>query len=218
MDALRRVKEANSKPPVAAATPASPEAHPEAPVVKETPSAEDPPLPPTYTEPDMFRPAGANPYDTPERRKVIEARCKDMSFDDLVIHGELRQHVPIRPGVLEVEFRSYSAGEELFLRGEIYDKGKDRGLNARDMNNASIAYMEMTMTLNNLTLAITKLNGKQLPSHLDDKGEVVSEKFYAKAKTIRGLPAVVVGDLTANWGWFQERLQKLVTADAIKNG
>ena len=235
LDAMRRVAEYNKQRAQGAqGTPAPPRPNSAPPEEKEdapspeseapdvaSPDLQDPPLPPNPEmpegEPGTLNLTGS-PYEDSGRKKKIEGRLSDMSFDSLVQHGELRQLVPIRPGVLEVEFRSYSAGEEMFLRGEIYDTGKKKGVNARSLNNASMSHVESMISLYNVALSVTSINSKKLPEHLLENGEVDRDKFYEKVRFIEAMPAVIVGDIVTNWRWFQERLQKLVTVENLKNG
>jgi hypothetical protein len=151
----------------------------------------------------------ASPLASPKRRKQIESRCKDMSFEDLIINKESRQVVPIIPEKLVIEYRTHEAHEDFFIKEKIADatdKGKSR------------SYVLDLFALYNLALDVVSINGKPIASHLDADGKVVPDAFEKKLKHFERYPTVLLNDLSINLNWFQERVQKLLTPDNIKNG
>lgn len=215
------------KPPVPAeapqAEPAS-EAQPSpgVPDLKDPEDATSPalakPADPVDADLDNFSIPDSNPYNKPEIRKRIEDRCNDMSVDDLLGAGEVRQVVPIRKEGFTVEFRSYSAGEETFLKEMLGAAGRKAGINRQSLTTYSVQFIDSMYQIYNLALSLVKFNGRLLPDHLDDKGEVDMDKFEAKVKFVKSLSQFVAGFLMTNCQWFMERAQKLVTEENIKNG
>lgn len=187
--------------------------------VEEAPSPPSPPpadeerspyqAPTTSEESLMGADIQSNPFNDPERRKIIEQRCADLSFDSLLMDREIRQRVPIRPGAFEPEYRSHTAGEERYIKRRLYEATQS-GMSSSQFQSMLASYT--------LALSLVSLNETKLPSHLDSKGQIEDAKFDAKVQWIERLPAVIVGDLTTNGAWFEERLRNLLTEKSIKNG
>jgi hypothetical protein len=152
---------------------------------------------------------GKNPFDDPKRRAEIEKRCDDLSFDSMILNGEVRQRVPIRLKTMEVEFRSHTAGEERYIKRLLYQLANE---------GTSPAHFQATLAIYNVALDIVSINGNPLTNHLNTDGTINEDGFKKKVAALERMPAVVVGDLATNDAWFNERLQKLVTEDNIKNG
>lgn len=138
------------------------------------------------------------------RREAIELRCPSMNFDDLIVHQEVRQKVPIIPGKLEPTFRSAGGHEELYIKKKM---SGERG---------SEGYLANRFALLGLTLGLYSINGQLFPSHLDKDGEVNDDAFNAKYKTVIRFPFDLLADLSINYGWFGKRVQKLLVVDQIK--
>lgn len=154
-------------------------------------------------------PGVINPFANEKRRKEIEARCDDLSFDGLLKDGELQQSVPIREGTLVVVYRSHSLDEDMFIKGKIYTEGRD-GL--------SQSHLQSLISVYNLVLGLVSINGVAYVTHLNPDGTINEKGFMQKLSKLNKLPAILIGDLAVNLAWFQERLQNLVTAENIKNG
>jgi len=52
----------------------------------------------------------------PARRKAIEARLQPLDIADILIHGEIRQEIPIVPGKLAIVVRSVNGEEDLAVK------------------------------------------------------------------------------------------------------
>lgn len=173
------------------------------------PETSDPQLEPApQTGEDLLFQDRVNPYDDPKMKEAIEARCTDLSFNSLLTNREIRQTVSIRPGELEVEFRSHTEGEEKFVRALLFAEG-------RDGTSADMFYTRQADYL--LALNLATINGAPLSEHLTD-GRIDEEKFRKKLQIIESYPAQLLGLLAINNTWFEERLRKLVTEGNIKNG
>ena len=188
-----------------------PQAQPQAqapPVV--APVDQDPKLEPAPTTEESLLISGTNtnPYDDPKLKEAIEKRLTDLSFDSLLTNREIRQTVNIRPGELEVEFRSHTEGEEKYVRAVLFAEG-------REGTSADMFYTRQADYL--LALNLAAINGIQLKGHMTD-GRIDEAKFKAKLAVIESYPAQLLGLLAINNTWFEERLRKLVTEGNIKNG
>lgn len=143
-----------------------------------------------------------------ERRRIaIESRCKDMDLVDLITQGEVLQNVPIVPKKFEVTFRSVSSGEDLEIKRMLY-------LIRREVPRYQVdAYSIMS-----LTLAIHAINRHPLPSHNDASGNFSEVEFRKKFELVKRYPLQMVADLGINYIWFDLRVKKLFTVEALGNG
>jgi len=139
-----------------------------------------------------------------ERHDSIEARCTPMRLEDLLIQQEVRQIVPIVPGKFEPTFRSISGAEDLFVkRMMVGERGETR-------------YILDKYSLMNLCCGLHAINGKLLPAHLDNDGNPEEKTFDKKFKLILKYPISLLVDLSVNYGWFERRVRKLMTLEAVK--
>lgn len=140
-----------------------------------------------------------------ERREFIEGRIEDeLNFEDLLFQQELRQKVPIRKNFFPT-YRTPSADEDLFVK---------RKMSKEDGSPQYI--MDMYAALS-LVCGLFAINGKPLPDHCDDKKKPKEELFEEKFRMVMKYPLVIVADLSANYVWFLDRVNQLMSLDAIKN-
>ncbi len=152
-------------------------------------------------------PAQWNLLNNPKRRKDIEARISAMDITDVILHGEVRQVVPIVPDKLEVTYRSVSADEDLAVKQMMFgESGGDR-------------YLMDKYTIMQIALAIVSINGEELPTHLNDKKKFDETKFMAKLDKITRFPVQFMADLGIQYLWFDERVRQLFLGgtDELKN-
>jgi hypothetical protein len=139
-----------------------------------------------------------------ERREAIEKRCTPMDVEELLIRGEIHQVVPIIPGKLEVDFRSMSGAEDLFVKRRLFG-----------LKTSAQAVLD-TLTVMNLTCSLTSINRRPLPTHLDKDNDIDDTLFEAKMKLLLRLPIQLLADLSVNYSWFDRRVKKLFVTDEIK--
>jgi hypothetical protein len=144
--------------------------------------------------------------DNKTRRKEIEERCEPMKFEDLLLKDEVQQTVPIIPGKFEPRFRSITPEESLFIKKYL---SKD--------NNSDV-YMLEKYTLCQLALGIVAINGRPLPEHRAADGSVDQAAFEAKLALLRKKSGHIMDDLSLNYYWFDMRVRKLLSPDALGNG
>ena len=142
-----------------------------------------------------------------KRRKAIESRCKDMNLVDLITEGQVLQNVPIVPGKLEVTYRSVSSGEDLEIKRMLYNIRREVPRYQVD------AYSVMS-----LTLAVHAINGHPLPDHNDESGNFSETRFNKKFELVKKYPIQLVADLGINYIWFDIRVKKLFSVEALGNG
>jgi hypothetical protein len=134
------------------------------------------------------------------RRKKIEARCKAMDIAELLMQGYIEQRVPLKPGKLEVVFRSLSSADSMFVLSQLE---KDKG------SNLLIAYKIGRM---NLALSLVSINGERY-EEVKRGGKINEEAFNSKYEKICNLPEDTATDLVINYGWFCERVKELSVDD-----
>lgn len=142
-----------------------------------------------------------------ERRIAIESRCKPMSFEDLLYKNEVSQRVPIKPGIFEPTFRSFTPEESLFVKKFI---AAEQAI--------SDQYIMEKYNICLLTCSLLAINGNALPDHRKDDGSPDKELFEKKLKYVMKMSGYVTADLNINYVWFDIRVRKLISADGLKNG
>jgi hypothetical protein len=140
-----------------------------------------------------------------ERRKAIEAKIEDeLNFEDLLYQQELRQRVPIRRNFVP-QYRTPSGAEDLFVKRLL---GKEEG---------SPTYIMDRFALMSLCCGLFAINGKPLPDHLDENKNPKEELFNKKIEVLLKYPLILLADISANFQWFEERVQKLLSLEQVKN-
>jgi len=149
-----------------------------------------------------------NILNNPQRRKEIEGRLGALDITDVIVYGEIRQDVSVRPdNKLVVTYRSVSAEEDLAVKQMMFgESGGDR-------------YLMDKYTIMQLTLALVSLNGEELPTHLDDRKKFNEEKFLKKFEKVIKFPIQFIADLGVQYLWFDERIRRLFvgSSDELKN-
>lgn len=149
-----------------------------------------------------------NPLDTEERRKAIESRCSDMNIEDMFMKHEVQQEVPIRVGKIVAVFRSPTGIEDKYVEDRL----------AREAKDMTVQQYQRTLSIYYLVLLLAKLNGVPFTQHLTKDGDVDEAKFNEKLRALRKYPVAILGDLSLNGQWFQERVLALMKDENIKNG
>src|SRR5258708_4851251 len=142
-----------------------------------------------------------------KRRLAIESRCEPMNFEDLIWKNEVQQKVPIKPGEFEPVFRSLTPSENLFIKAFISKESI-----TTDM------YIMEKMGLCQLTCSLVSVNGRDLPPHRDQNGEIKDDLFKAKLAKVMAMSGYIIADLGLNYTWFDLRVRRLINPDALGNG
>lgn len=154
--------------------------------------------------------AEKSPLLNPARRKAIEARLGPMAIEDLIVKREIAQTVPIVPGQLEVSFRTFTQREHLFCLSYVYE------------HPGSTQYVIELFNTAKVVCCLVAVNGKVLPEHRKNVGErnedVDREAFLRKFAIVTGWPTQLLADVSVQGQWFNERVNKLFTAEHVKNG
>lgn len=143
-----------------------------------------------------------------KRRQEIEARCSTITIDDLILRDEVQQTVPVVPGKFEIIYRSITPEENLYIK---------RYLALKDQGQAEQYLLEKFGMLQ-LCCSVVAINGRALPDHRGQNGEIDEKSFEAKLKLLLKKSGYVVADLGINYMWFDIRVRKLLNPDALGNG
>lgn len=150
-----------------------------------------------------------------ERRDRIESRLSKLSISDMVIKRELTQSIPaIVDGEgnpeLVYALRTYRQHEYLHCLRYVYE------------NPGSAFYIEELLNTCKMVCSLVAINGAQLIEHRENVGQsneaVSSELFEKKFNQVTSFPVHIIADLSVQWAWFNDRINKLFSAADLKNG
>jgi len=148
-----------------------------------------------------------------EERKAVEARVAPMSLADGLVSNEWTQHVPIKPGVLNVTFRSTTGVEAESLRQLVLLETQDNP-KAASMAGERLGFFQVVA-------AIKMINGQEYANHLVFNGTTqVFDKdiFMSKVNALSMKPALLIHSLQVHAYWFDRRVRDLFSTTALKNG
>lgn len=145
-----------------------------------------------------------------EQRDIIEARLKPLDLTDLIVRGRVSQLIPIKEGMFEPELQSYSGEEDLAIKRLITEESKSLEPSDR--------YLLDKYSIMGLTIALSAVNKKQLPSYQDASGNFDDKKFWVKFNIVQKFPYHMLASLAVNWFWFDMRVRQLFKADNVGNG
>lgn len=143
-------------------------------------------------------------------KKRVEGRIEKMEVENLILHGEVLQHVPILvqngKSKISAVYRSVSALEDLAIKRKFYDEeGPDRFIIDR-------------YSLMNLCIGLKALNGTEQPPHVDENGKFDDKMFDKKFNALLRKPHQLLALLVVNYIWFDERVRRLLVTEELGNG
>lgn len=144
-----------------------------------------------------------------KERLQVESRLTPMAIEDGLATGEYTQVVPIIPEKFTVTFRSVSHSEISNIRKILFK------LQAEDPRIAAVAGEQLGLMTT--VASIARINGESYPTHADGKG-FDEELFMSKVDKISRYPSPMIHSLSVHSFWFDQRVRKLFTSDALKNG
>ena len=156
-------------------------------------------------------PAQWDKLNNPRRRREIESKLDEMNFEDIILRGELRQDVAVRPKFV-LTFRTVDGSEDLAVKHLMYEE------------TGSARYLLDKFSMMQMSLALVAVNGVEYPSHMETtkagKSVFSEEKFLEKFDRIMKFPIEVLQDIGIQYMWFHERIRDLMLDETgqLKNG
>ncbi len=144
-----------------------------------------------------------------EQRKIIEARLEPMDIADIIMHGRVRQLVPIHPSKLEYEFQSYTGEEDLAIKRLLVKE-----LKTLDVGDE---YIKDKFGMMAACVGLLKINTVPLPTHLGADG-FDDAKFWEKFNFFIKQNFHMLASISVNYFWFDVRVRQLFVAEKVKNG
>jgi hypothetical protein len=142
-----------------------------------------------------------------ERRSRIEKRLVSVNFTDILVHGEARQEIPIRDGLV-ITLRTVSGSEDLAVKRLMFrEDGTDR-------------YMVDKYSIMQLVLSLVAINDQALPPHMSSDNKFDDDLFWKKYDRVVRYPIEFIADFGLQYYWFHERIRDLLRDDTekLKNG
>jgi hypothetical protein len=141
-----------------------------------------------------------------ERRKAIEERLEDLDIADMVTKREIQQVIPVVKGRLSFTVRTLNQAENLFCLQYTYEFP------------GSEAYLNEMLNTAKMVCSLVAVNAAMLPVHMGDNDEPDRDLFQKKWDQVVRFPVQLVGDLSVQLIWFQNRVNDLFNIDNLKNG
>ena len=151
----------------------------------------------------------------PKQKDAVEARCKELDIDELIMNNYVRQRVPIIPATdtskgFEPTFESMRGDVELTLKRLLVKESKSVAVTE--------AYLLDKYAVMTTAAGVVAINGNPLPSMYDSQGEFDEELFWEKFDWLLKRPIHMLASLGIHYSWFEQRVRKLFKADEGKDG
>ena len=146
----------------------------------------------------------------PRQRELVEARCKPLNVNDLIMHNRVAQRVPILPGTFEPTFESVEGDLEITLKGLLVKESKSIMVTED--------YLLSKYSLMSLAAGVIAINANPIPSMYDQKGDFNEKLFWAKYKWVAKRNVHMLASLGIHYAWFEERVRKLFVVFEGKDG
>lgn len=151
-----------------------------------------------------------NPFLDPSVIRSIEPHLAPLDIG-AALFGRATQTVPVLPGQIEVDFQSVKAHESLLMEQIL-----------RETANETVRYYTQYSVILLLAVSVkeirTPTHTERLPSLVNDAGVVTLETLRARAAIVQSFSVELISLLSAHYLWFEGRVRKLLTPQAIKNG
>lgn len=145
-----------------------------------------------------------------QQRKLVESRLKPLDIGQLIAEGRVTQVIPIKPGVFEPEFQSYSGNEDLVVKRLI--SAEQKRIDLPDQ------YLVDKFVLLGLTISLVSVNKHQLPDYRGPDGLFDEDLFWKKYAIVSEFNMHMIASLAVHWFWFDLRVRRLFVADDLGNG
>lgn len=146
----------------------------------------------------------------PKQKEIVEARCKELDINELIMQNVVTQRVPIIPGKFEPTFESMRGDVELVMKRLLVQESKSVSVTE---NYLLDKYAVMTTTS-----GVIAINGNPIPSMYDANGDFNEDMFWKKFNWMLKRPIHMLASLGIHYSWFEQRVRKLFKVDEGKDG
>lgn len=151
-----------------------------------------------------------NPFLDPSIIRTIEPTLTPLDLG-AALFGRATQTVPIVPGQIEVDFQSVKGHESLLMEQIL-----------RETVQETVRYYTQYSVILLLAVSVkeirTPTHTERLPALVNDSGKATIETIRARAAIVQTFSVELISLLSAHYLWFEGRVRKLLTPQAIKNG
>ena len=146
----------------------------------------------------------------PGQKETVEARCKPLNIEELIMTNTVQQRVPILPGQFEPTFESMRGDVELALKRLLVAEGKSITVTE--------SYLLDKYAVMTTAAGLVKINNMPVPTLFDTQGEFNDDLFWAKFNWVLKRPIHMLASLGIHYAWFEQRVRKLFKASEGKGG
>lgn len=148
---------------------------------------------------------------SPNQRKLIEARLEPLDIADLVLKEEVMQRIPINPK-FEFTLCSTRWDEEIEIKRMAL-------VQSQSLTGQALEQMvQDRYSLMSLAIHLYAINNTRLPSHRDADNKFDEKRLLEKLDKITRFPFHMLACVGTHVNWFAQRVRMLFTVDAVKNG
>lgn len=145
-----------------------------------------------------------------DQREIIEKRLQPLDIGELITYGVIRQTIPIVPGKYEITLQSFDGQVELALKRLVMMESRSVDVGEQ--------YLLDKHSFMSLAAGLHKVNNKEFPKILDDKGNFDDNLFFIKFNQVMKLPIHMLASIGVNQMWFEMRVRRLYKASEVGNG
>lgn len=146
----------------------------------------------------------------PGQKEAVEARCKPLNIEELIMSNTVQQRVPILAGTFEPTFESMRGDVELALKRLLV--AESRSITVTE------SYLLDKYAVMTTAAGLVKINDMPVPTLFDNKGEFNDDLFWAKFNWVLKRPIHMLASLGIHYSWFEQRVRKLFKASEGKDG
>ena len=146
----------------------------------------------------------------PKQKEIVEARCKPLNIEELILRNKVTQRVPIIPQKFEPTFESMEGTVELALKRMLYKESEAIAVTE--------AYLLQKYALMTTAAGLVAINGAPTPSMYNDTGVFDEKLYWEKFNWVARRSIHMLASLGIHYSWFEERVRLLFKVDEGKDG
>lgn len=146
----------------------------------------------------------------PKQKEAVEARCKPLDIDSMIMHNMVHQRVPIIPGRFEPTYESMQGDVELALKRMLVSETKSVAVTE--------SYLLDKYAVMTCAAGLYAINGNPLPAMHDAEGNFNEDMYWEKFNWVLKKPIHMIASIGIHYAWFEERCRMLFQVDVGKDG